>query len=88
MKALADAEFYTNNKIAEANNILLTPGYLQLENIKSLANVSKIYFGEKIPNTLIDPSIFQAQASQHATNKVIDGKKESEGVRSCLNEQC
>jgi len=88
MKALADAEFYTNNKRAEANNILLTPGYLQLENIKSLANVSKIYFGEKIPNTLIDPSIFQARASEHATNNELDSKKESDGVRSCLNEQC
>uniref|UniRef100_A0A671XWJ5 ER lipid raft associated 2 n=1 Tax=Sparus aurata TaxID=8175 RepID=A0A671XWJ5_SPAAU len=48
-KARADAEFYTAQRVAEANKIKLTPEYLQLMKYKAIAANSKIYFGNDIP---------------------------------------
>jgi hypothetical protein len=36
-------------KEAEANRLKLTPAYLELRFIESIANNSKIFFGEKVP---------------------------------------
>uniref|UniRef100_A0A0E0D270 Band 7 domain-containing protein n=1 Tax=Oryza meridionalis TaxID=40149 RepID=A0A0E0D270_9ORYZ len=41
-------------KEAEANRLKLTPEYLELRFIESIANNSKIFFGEKIPNMIMD----------------------------------
>jgi len=56
-KAYADANYYRQVKDAEANALLLTPSYLQLEGIKALSNLTKIYYGEKIPNFITETSI-------------------------------
>lgn len=53
-KAQTDAEFYSQTKVAEANSLLLTPQFLQYQNILSLANNLKVYFGEKIPSVLLE----------------------------------
>lgn len=50
----ADAELYRATKEAEANRLRLTPELLHLETIRALANNTKIYFGESIPNIFID----------------------------------
>uniref|UniRef100_A0A671XSI5 ER lipid raft associated 2 n=1 Tax=Sparus aurata TaxID=8175 RepID=A0A671XSI5_SPAAU len=53
-KARADAEFYTAQRVAEANKIKLTPEYLQLMKYKAIAANSKIYFGNDIPQMFVD----------------------------------
>ncbi|KAJ7099225.1 hypothetical protein O6H91_Y578700 [Diphasiastrum complanatum] len=44
-------------KEAEANSLKLTPEYLELKFIESIANNSKIYFGEKIPRMILGQSL-------------------------------
>lgn len=48
-RALVDAEFYRAQKLAEANQLKLTPEFLQLTKYQSIANNSKLYFGPNIP---------------------------------------
>ncbi|XP_041921543.1 erlin-1 [Alosa sapidissima] len=55
-KAKADAEYYTAEKIAEANRVKLTPEYLQMVKYQAIASNSKIYFGQDIPNMFVDNS--------------------------------
>jgi len=52
-RALADAAAYATERSAEANAKLLTPEYLELRRYESIAANAKIYFGEKIPTTLV-----------------------------------
>ncbi|KZV43217.1 erlin-2-B-like [Dorcoceras hygrometricum] len=53
-KSLADANFYRTVKEAEANKLMLTPQFLELKFIEAIANNSKIYFGNKVPNMVLD----------------------------------
>ncbi|XP_075063576.1 erlin-2 [Mixophyes fleayi] len=53
-KARADAEFYTAQKLTEANRLKLTPEYLQLIKYQAIASNSKIYFGKDIPDMFVD----------------------------------
>ncbi|CAL8248303.1 unnamed protein product [Merluccius merluccius] len=53
-RARADAEFYTANRLAEANKLKLTPEYLQLIKFQAIAANSKIYFGSEIPHMFVD----------------------------------
>jgi len=48
-KAATDSHYYEVTKTAEANRLLYTPEYLRALLYQSLANNTKIYFGEKIP---------------------------------------
>ncbi|KAK8958255.1 hypothetical protein KSP40_PGU011935 [Platanthera guangdongensis] len=50
----ADANFYGVVKEAEANKFKLTPEYLELKFIEAIANNTKIFFGEKVPNMVFD----------------------------------
>ncbi|PON79677.1 Band 7 domain containing protein [Parasponia andersonii] len=52
-KSLADADFYRVTKEAEANKLKLTPQFLQLRFIEAIANNTKIFFGEKVPNMIL-----------------------------------
>eukprot|EP00850_Spirogloea_muscicola_P009558 SM000054S18044 [mRNA] locus=s54:19325:22644:- [translate_table: standard] len=47
-KALTDAQFYKVVKEAEANQVKLTPAFLELRFIEAIANNSKMFFGEKV----------------------------------------
>ncbi|KJE90411.1 hypothetical protein, variant [Capsaspora owczarzaki ATCC 30864] len=47
-KARADADLYSATKRAEANELLYTPLYLEVIKYQSLANNTKIYFGNSI----------------------------------------
>ncbi|KAG0464376.1 hypothetical protein HPP92_020445 [Vanilla planifolia] len=53
-KSQADASFYKVMKEAEANKLKLTPEFLELKFIEAIANNSKIFFGEKVPNMVFD----------------------------------
>nr|XP_029124200.1 erlin-2-B isoform X2 [Elaeis guineensis] len=53
-KSQTDANFFRVIKEAEANRQKLTPEYLELRFIEAIANNSKIFFGDKIPNMIMD----------------------------------
>ncbi|GAB2214489.1 hypothetical protein Drorol1_Dr00018840 [Drosera rotundifolia] len=53
-KSLSDANFYKVMKEAEANKLKLTPEFLELRFIESIANNSKIFFGDKVPGMIFD----------------------------------
>ncbi|KAL3823979.1 hypothetical protein ACJIZ3_020008 [Penstemon smallii] len=53
-KSLADADYYRTMKEAEANKLKLTPQFLELKFIEAIANNSKIYFGNKLPNMVLE----------------------------------
>ncbi|KAK7848949.1 erlin-2 [Quercus suber] len=53
-KSLADADLYRLLKEAEANKLKLTPQFLELKFIEAIADNTKIFFGEKIPNMFLD----------------------------------
>lgn len=49
-RALADANKYKSDTEAESNKLKLTPEYLQYSMYQSLAQNTKVYFGNSIPN--------------------------------------
>ncbi|OAE32188.1 hypothetical protein AXG93_1793s1200 [Marchantia polymorpha subsp. ruderalis] len=53
-KSLADANYYRVLREAEANKLKLTPEYLELRFIESIANNTKLFFGEKLPGMVWD----------------------------------
>lgn len=53
-KSQADANYYRVMREAEANKLKLTPEFLELKFIESIANNSKIFFGEKLPSMILD----------------------------------
>ncbi|KAI3949110.1 hypothetical protein MKW92_019125 [Papaver armeniacum] len=57
-KSLADADYYKVIKEAEANKLKLTPEFLELKFIQAIANNSKIFFGDKVPNMVLDQRLF------------------------------
>jgi len=55
-KAYADAAHYKRLQEAEANALLLTPAYIEMKRIQSLANNTKVFFGDSIPSMFAVPS--------------------------------
>ncbi|KAJ8760397.1 hypothetical protein K2173_015064 [Erythroxylum novogranatense] len=53
-RSLADAAFYRVTKEAEANKLKLTPQFLELKFIEAIADNTKIFFGDKVPNMVLD----------------------------------
>lgn len=57
-KSITDSSFYRVVKEAEANKLMLTREYLELKFMEAIANNTKMYFGEKVPNMVLDQRIF------------------------------
>ncbi|KAJ9187391.1 hypothetical protein P3X46_002848 [Hevea brasiliensis] len=53
-KSQADAAFYRLMKEAEANKLKLTPEFLELQFIEAIADNTKIFFGDKVSNMVLD----------------------------------
>lgn len=66
-RALADASKYRSDTEAESNKKKLTPEYLQWSMYQALAQNTKVYFGDSIPNIFHDALL--------KTQKVSDDKK-------------
>lgn len=64
-KMTADAEYYTKAKVAQANELLLTPQYLELKRYEAISANSKVYFGTNIP------SMFFTDGSSPSTNAPV-----------------
>eukprot|EP01137_Pigoraptor_chileana_P002957 Opistho-2@42489 len=52
-KALADAELYSMQQLAQGNQLKLTPQYLEFIRYVSVANNTKIFFGPDIPTMFL-----------------------------------
>ncbi|CAF4089833.1 unnamed protein product, partial [Rotaria sordida] len=63
-RALADANKYKSDTEAESNKIKLTPEYLQWSMYQALAQNTKIYFGNSIPNIFTTDIIIDDQSKQ------------------------
>nr|POF25935.1 erlin-2-b [Quercus suber] len=71
-KSFADADFYRLLKEAEANKLKLTPQFLELKFIEAIADNTKIFFGEKIPNMFLDQRLlgnFLQQLSRNVSEE-------------------
>uniref|UniRef100_A0A131Z3J0 Erlin-2-B n=1 Tax=Rhipicephalus appendiculatus TaxID=34631 RepID=A0A131Z3J0_RHIAP len=53
-KMKADGEFYSKERLAEANKLLLTTEYLELKRYEAIASNNKVYFGKDIPSMFIN----------------------------------
>ncbi|GLJ18666.1 hypothetical protein SUGI_0332960 [Cryptomeria japonica] len=58
-KSIADSNFYKFKKEADANKLLLTPAYLESKFMEAIANDTKIIFGDKVPNMVLDQKLLQ-----------------------------
>ncbi|XP_062521744.1 erlin-2-B-like [Corticium candelabrum] len=56
-KAKSDGEFYSAQKQAEANKLLLSPEYLALKQYEAITTRSKLYFGPSIPKFFVDNNL-------------------------------
>jgi regulator of protease activity HflC (stomatin/prohibitin superfamily) len=65
-KAQSDAEFYQASREAEANRARITPELIQLEAVRAMANNTKVFFGDKLPNIFIDPAALPGGAGMVA----------------------
>ncbi|XP_023547036.1 erlin-2-B-like [Cucurbita pepo subsp. pepo] len=71
-KSLADANYYRVLKEAEANKLKLTPQFLELKFIEAIADNTKIFFGDKVPNMVLDQRLlgnFLHQVSEDVSTK-------------------
>ncbi|XP_078386924.1 erlin-1-like isoform X1 [Cetorhinus maximus] len=73
-KAKANANFYTAQKTAQANQLKLTKEYLELAKYQAIAANSKIYFGSDIPDMFLDTDIFQ-QNTEMRTEEASSSKE-------------
>ncbi|XP_041013865.1 erlin-2-B [Juglans microcarpa x Juglans regia] len=72
-RSLADADFYRVMKEAEANELKLTPQFLELKFIEAIADNTKIFFGEKVPNMVLDQRLlgnFLQQVSRNVSREM------------------
>ncbi|XP_069741588.1 erlin-1-like isoform X2 [Narcine bancroftii] len=67
-KTKADAEFYTAQRIAQANQMKLTKEYLEMVKYQAIAANSKVYFGSDIPDMFVDANTF-SQTAEMRTGK-------------------
>ncbi|GCC26513.1 hypothetical protein chiPu_0004930 [Chiloscyllium punctatum] len=89
-KAKADADFYTAQKIAQANQLKLTKEYLELAKYQAISANSKIYFGSDIPDMFMDKSVFQpnterrteeTSSSDDKTSKAASSTKQKDAIK-------
>ena len=76
-KSLADADFYRLVKEAEANELKLTPQFLELRFIEAIADNTKIFFGDKVPNMILDQRLLGNFLQEAVRNISREGKSDA-----------
>ncbi|TYG36860.1 hypothetical protein ES288_D13G096900v1 [Gossypium darwinii] len=69
-KCRADADFYSAMKEAEANKMKLTPEFLELKFIEAIANNTKIFFGHKVPDMVLDQRLLVGNFLENVSQQV------------------
>ncbi|XP_048318467.2 uncharacterized protein LOC107428820 [Ziziphus jujuba] len=77
-KSLADADYYRVIKEAESNDLKLTPQFLELKFIEAIADNTKIFFGEKVPNMILDQRLLGSFLQE--VSKEVSKEVSGEGV--------
>jgi len=68
----ADSKFYSNQKVAEANSLKLTPEYLELKKYEYMARNTKIYFGPSLPETYFGIKAMESVENDIAIEQPIE----------------
>ncbi|KAH6944170.1 hypothetical protein HPB50_002189 [Hyalomma asiaticum] len=79
-KMKADGEFYSKERLAEANKLLLTPEYLELKRYEAIASNNKVYFGKDIPSMFINHCSQQSELDA-ATLDSITASLAAKGIK-------
>ena len=66
----ADSEYYTKAKLAQANELLLTPQYLELKRYETIASNAKVYFGTNIPSMFFTDNTPSSSASDYPASEI------------------
>ncbi|XP_078284391.1 erlin-1 [Rhinoraja longicauda] len=85
-KAKADADFYTAERTAQANQMKLTKEYLEMVKYEAISANSKIYFGSDIPDMFLDASMFQQNAEKR-TDKSSPSTKKNQAMPASESKQ-
>ncbi|XP_062926585.1 erlin-1-like [Mobula hypostoma] len=83
-KAKADADFYTAQKTAQANQMKLTKEYLEMIKYQAISSNSKIYFGSDIPGMFVDANAFW-QNTETRTEKSSSSSDEDRAMLTSEN---
>ncbi|VDN38264.1 unnamed protein product [Dibothriocephalus latus] len=84
-KAEADAEFYRAARRAEADQLRLTPTYLELEKYRALAQNSKIYFTTLARDPLLVKSgSADQESSEGSSSSLLSGLNTSDLLNTVM----
>ncbi|XP_022087543.1 erlin-1-like [Acanthaster planci] len=75
-KAKTDAEFYKSQREAEANQLKLTPEYLEVLKYQAIASNNKIFFGSDIPSMFFTDEPSSKKVSTTANQGADSQKKD------------
>merc|ERR1712137_624413 len=78
-KSRADADFYSLQRQAESNKLLLTPEYLELKRYEAVAGNAKLYFGSNIPSLFMEATSQVPMAAKIVTTDPINGETLTDG---------
>jgi hypothetical protein len=78
-KSRADADFYSIERQAVANKLLLTPEYLELKRYESIAANAKLYFGTNIPTFFMngDQQTHHIASTQQSSQQSFGNEKDT-----------
>lgn len=88
-KSRADADFYSIERQAVANKLLLTPEYLELKRYESIAANAKLYFGTNIPTFFMNgdqQTHHIATSSQQSSQQSFGNEKETSPAASASSD--
>ena len=85
--SIADTKLYEDKQEAKGNEVKLTDNYLKNEQIKALASIKKIYFGQNIPNVLVE-SNENSDANPAASAAVSAVVNEKAAQNVCVGAYC
>lgn len=71
-KSRTDSEFYKDSKLADSNRLLFTPQFLQLKMYEAIAQNTKVYFGDNIPNMFMESNPLNNKQSKLGSKKEVD----------------
>lgn len=86
-RSIADTKLYEDQQVAKGNDVKLTDNFLKNEQIKALSSIKKIYFGQNIPNVLVE-SNENSDANPAASAVVSTVVKENAAENVCVGSAC
>jgi hypothetical protein len=82
--SIADTKLYEDEQEAKGNEVKLTENFLKHAQILSLGSIQKIYFGENIPDVLVESNA-NSDSNTAAISAVV---KEKATQNVCVGVAC